>query len=294
MSRKCHFFYLVCLRKYQRKKMKRIKTVLLSAITLFVLTACGDEDNSTNPNNENNTSQVAQDSNSNEDNSNQGTENNNVNTESNTSQNDIENNPEPYVAPTEFSEALIVGKNFYEAEDENEDGIFTLNEWLQITFVSNTQLSSARNGQQYPKTNYHLEEGKLFFSVKEDGETHIDIISITSASQSELNVSTSDGDSPIWIFEVALKKEMIVGKTFKFQSNALDYTLKFDSNQTLTLSNPTQEVSVGTYEVKNGILNSTLENKTTTKRVMQINGKGDLLLWDTNSLKATWYRVIKS
>ena len=217
--------------------MKRIKTVLLSAITLFILTACGDDDNPTKPNNDNNNSQVAQGSNSNEDNGNQGTQNNNVDNESNNSQNDIESSPEPYVTPTEFTEALIVGKIFYEAEDENEDGIFTLNEWLQIKFISNTQLSAARNGEKYPNTNYHLEEGKLFFSIKEDGETHIDIISIVSASQTELNVSTSDGDSPIWIFEVAMKEEMILGKTFSFQSNNTNYTLTYDSNQTLSLYN---------------------------------------------------------
>jgi len=289
--------------KYQRKKMTTIKTVLLG-ISLFALTACGDDNKTTQESNENNPSQITQNGHiNNEVNDSQTTEDNEGNSSQatedngeNPSQDNIQNpSTEPYVAPSEFNEALIVGKNFYEAEDENEDGIFTLNEWMQITFLSNSKFTSARNGQQYPIRSYTLEEGKLFFSIEEDGETHTDIISIESASQIELNISTTDGDRPTWIFEVALKEEMVLGKTFTFKSNNnnIDYTLNYDNNHTLTLSTSTKQVSTGSYEIKNGILTQTLEDKTSTNRVIQTNKEGDLLMWHSNDLKATWYRLVK-
>jgi len=270
---------------YQRTKMKQIKNLLLTGATLFALTACGTNDSTTTSDNDNNSSQLERGNQSNNEHTQQVNQSGNDN---NISQ-EIENSSEPYIAPTEFTKELIVGKTFYEAEDENEDGVFTINEWLQIRFISDNKIASARDGQKYPTNTYRLEVGKLFLNSEENG----DVISLTSASQTELNLSTTDGDTPTWIFEVPLKETMVLDKTFKFEDKNKIYTVKYNRNHTLTLSNSTGTISEGSYEIKDGKLNSTVTTETTTKSAIKVNKKGDLLLWDNSDLKATWYYLEK-
>lgn len=126
-----------------------------------------------------------------------------------------------------------------------------------------------------------------------NSEENVDVISLTSASQTELNLSTTDGDTPTWIFEVPLKETMVLDKTFKFEDKNKIYTVKYNSNHTLTLSNSTGTISEGSYEIKDGKLNSTVTTETTTKSAIKVNKKGDLLLWDNTDLKATWYYLEK-
>jgi len=279
-----------------------MKTLLLSGITILALASCGSTQTTTTD--ANNSTQGGELSNPTETNGHNNTptqQDANTTNERNSTQ--LEQNPnstemngnsnhQSYIAPTEFTEDLIVGKYFYENEDANEDGILSKYEWLQIHFLSNTQLSSAMNGVQHPPATYRIEEGKIFFTVVEDGETHIDIATLESASPLELKFSTTDGDFPTWTFEVPLKEKMLVGKTFSMKSNNIDYTVNYDNNHILKISS-TEKDSEGTYEVKDSILHYTINNEKHTQRLIKVTKEGNLLMWDVNKLKVIWYYLVK-
>jgi len=283
------------------KNMKQMKTLLLSGMTILALTACGSDQATVT--NERNTTQLEENPNSTEPNGNNNTptqQDTNTTNERNSTQ--VEENPnsteingdnnQAYIAPTEFTEDLLVGKYFYENEDANEDGILSKYEWLQIHFLSNTQLISAMDGVQHPITTYKIEEGKIFFTVVEDGETHIDIATLESANPLELKFSTTDGDFPTWTFEVPLKEKLLLGKTFSMKSNNIDYTVNYDNNHILKISS-TEKNSEGTYEVKDGILHYTINNEKHTQRLIKVTKEGNLLMWDVNKLKVIWYYLAK-
>jgi len=277
-----------------------MKKTILSTITILTLTACGGGSGTPSqesPNQQENNPSIQEDSNrtnqSEQNSTNAQQEDNNL-TSSN-EQNSSNTHQTPYVAPTEFTEALIVGKTFYEHEDENEDGVLTIDEWLQFTF-SNNQISSARDGKQHPSNNYTLEDGKLFFTYEEDGEEHTDIISIESATPKELHISTTDGDRPIWIIEKAITNNMVQGHTFNFTENKTqrEYTIEYKSDYSLILTNKSSQKSLeGKYKIENGKLSYRLEGEDSSKNLIKITEKGDLLMWDSKGVNATWYYLTK-
>ena len=278
-----------------------MKKTILSTITILTLTACGGGSGTPSqesPNQQENNPSIQEDSNrtnqSEQNSTNAQQEDNNL-TSSNEQNSSSNTHQTPYVAPTEFTEALIVGKTFYEHEDENEDGVLTIDEWLQFTF-SNNQISSARDGKQHPSNNYTLEDGKLFFTYEEDGEEHTDIISIESATPKELHISTTDGDRPIWIIEKAITNNMVQGHTFNFTENKTqrEYTIEYKSDYSLILTNKSSQKSLeGKYKIENGKLSYRLEEEDSSKNLIKITEKGDLLMWDNGRLNATWYYLSK-
>ena len=280
--------------------MKQMKKTILSTITILTLTACGGGSGTPSqesPNQQENNPSIQEDSNrtnqSEQNSTNAQQEDNNL-TSSN-EQDSSDTHQTPYVAPTEFTEALIVGKRFYEHEDKNEDGILTIDEWSQITFISNHELIGATDGEQHPQP-YILEDGKLFFTTEEDGEEHTDIISIESATPKELHISTTDGDRPIWIIEKAITKDMVHGHTFNFTENKTqrEYTIEYKSDYSLILTNKSSQKSLeGKYKIENGKLSYRLEREDSSKNLIKITEKGDLLMWDNRGVNATWYYLTK-